>query len=220
MIDYTGLPVRIEPMRTEDIPEVLAIEHQSFSSPWSARAYEYELRYNDLAHYYVARLQQEQAAPRNGARGWLESFFRPQPVPNGSGIVGYVGFWLMAGESHISTIAVAPKYRGRSYGELILVAALDRSMELHATESTLEVRVSNTPAQELYLKYGFVKVGVRKGYYTDNNEDALIMTTPVLSSAEYQQRFQRLKEALMLRLRSPASRRDQQRIRGGSVYGR
>ncbi len=221
MIEYTNLPIRIESMRVEDIAEVLEVERESMPAPWSARAYEYELRYNELAHYYVARLQQQETLVEPGPRGWLASLFRPHAQVVVPAIVGYVGFWLMAGESHISTIAVAPKYRGRSFGELILVAALDRSMELHAHESTLEVRISNYTAQQLYLKYSFVKVGVRKGYYTDNNEDALIMTTPPLGSAEYQQRFQRLKQALLIRLRNPSSkaRRERQHVRGGSVYG-
>ncbi len=227
MIDYTELPVRVEPMRVDDIGAVLEIERHSFSAPWSARAYEYELRYNDLAHYFVARWQGALQGPGSARAGWnprdwLGSLLHPaQPLAEPP-IIGYVGFWLMAGEAHISTIAVSPQYRGRSIGEIILVAALDRAMELHATEATLEVRVSNVVAQDLYLKYGFVKVGMRKGYYTDNNEDAFIMTTPPLSSSEYQVRFQRLKEALFLRLRGGGSgewRRGRARIRGGSTYG-
>jgi [ribosomal protein S18]-alanine N-acetyltransferase len=200
---------------------VLEIERQSFSAPWSARAYEYELRYNDLAHYFVARLQPI-ATMRAGPRNWLESLLRPAPPPTEAVIVGYVGFWLMAGEAHISTIAVAPRYRGRSIGELMLVAGLERAIEMNAHEATLEVRVSNLNAQELYLKYGFVKVGMRKGYYTDNNEDALIMTTPPFSSAEYQQRFQRLREALLLRLRATPTLKESRartRMRGGTTYG-
>ncbi len=218
MIEYSDLPVVIEPMRVEDIGSVLEIERQSFSAPWSARAYEYELRYNDLAHYYVARTNVNlPAAPRGGwrPRDWFDALFHPHPATVEPAIVGYVGFWLMAGEAHISTIAVAPPYRGRSIGELILVSALEQAMEMHAHEATLEVRVSNITAQELYLKYGFVKVGMRKGYYTDNNEDALIMTTPLLNSADYMQKFTRLREALLMRLRSAQPldpRRNRQRI--------
>lgn len=219
MIDFSGLPVIVEPMRVEDIGQVLEIEHASFAAPWSARAYEYELRYNNLAHYFVAR---PQAAPattrRNGwgsrPRGWLGGLLRPSGTPTASlhSVIGYVGFWLMAGEAHISTIAVKPEFRGRSIGELMLVTCIDRAIELGAHEVTLEVRVSNTPAQELYAKYGFAKVGLRKGYYTDNNEDAYIMTTPSLSSPEYRQKFERLKEMLLMRLRdnpAPARRHAQ-----------
>ena len=221
MIDYSDLPVRVEPMRVDDIGAVLEIERLSFSAPWSARAYDYELRYNELAHYFVAHLQNSPVA-RASARGWLEAWLRPPPPVPESRIVGYVGFWLMVGEAHISTIAVAPRYRGHSIGELLLVAAIDRAMELHAHEATLEVRVSNTTARELYLKYGFVEVGERKGYYTDNNEDALIMTTPLLGSADYQQRYQRLKDALLMRLRATPrleGKRGRTKIRGGSFYG-
>src|SRR5437867_2038612 len=99
MIDYSQLAVRIEPMNLEDIGRVLEIERGSFSSPWSARAYEYELRYNDMAHYFVARTQSADAlarAPR-APLAWLTNWFRP-PTPNGgTGIIGYVGFWMMAG---------------------------------------------------------------------------------------------------------------------------
>lgn len=226
MIDYTDLPLDIEPMRVEDIPAVLEIERDSFSAPWSARAYEYELHYNDLAHYFVARWKgaaggMVAARSSRNPLEWFGSIFHPtapQPEP---GIVGYVGFWLMAGEAHISTIAVSPKFRGRNIGELILVAAMDRAIELHATEATLEVRVSNIVAQELYLKYGYSKVGMRKGYYTDNNEDAFIMTTPPFTAPDYQRKFQLLKEGLMLRMREAATngRRSRPRVRGGSTYG-
>ncbi|MGB8646696.1 MAG: ribosomal protein S18-alanine N-acetyltransferase [Anaerolineae bacterium] len=227
MIDYTELPVRIEPMRVEDIGAVLAIEHQSFSSPWSARAYDYELRYNDMAHYFVARWQEASAGAVLARHGWnpfnwLESLLHPAAPPADFPIIGYVGFWLMAGEVHISTIAVSPEYRGRNIGELILATAIDRAMELHATEATLEVRLSNTVAQDLYLKYGFAKVGMRKGYYQDNNEDAIIMTTPPFSAPEYQVKFQRLKDTLLYTLRDAESsygKRGRARIRGGSTYG-
>ena len=224
MIDYTDLPLQVDPMQVEDIGPVLEIERLSFSAPWSARAYEYELRYNDLAHYFVARWMNGAAAPHYGwnPKDWFESIFRPSSPPGETPIVGYVGFWLMVGEAHISTIAVMPSYRRRSIGELLLVAAMERAMELHSHQATLEVRVSNTSAQDLYLKYGFVKAGLRKGYYTDNDEDGIIMTTPPLTSAEYQQKYQRLREALLMRVRGtydPQWKRAQLKNRGGSSYG-
>jgi ribosomal-protein-alanine N-acetyltransferase len=224
MIDYTDLPVQIERMQVDDIGPVLEIERLSFSAPWSARAYEYELRYNDLAHYFVARMMNGASAPRNGwsPREWFDNLFRSTPQPADPQLVGYVGFWLMVGEAHISTIAVKPGYRRRSIGELLLVAALERAMELHANQATLEVRVSNVSAQDLYLKYGFLKAGLRKGYYTDNNEDGIIMTTPPLTSAEYQQKYRRLQEALLMRVRAgfdSQSKPAQERVRGGSTYG-
>ena len=104
MIDYTGLPARIEAMSVQDVGDVLEIERVSFSAPWSARAYEYELRYNEMAHYYVARANVGAMLAGNGGKrtpGWLNAFFRPAPTPSNSSVIGYVGFWLMAGEAHI-----------------------------------------------------------------------------------------------------------------------
>ncbi len=207
MIDSSSLRVRIEPMQIDDIGQILEIERASFSAPWSARAYDYELRYNELAHYFIARPQAAPVADPRSARGrlnWLSGILHPEPAPapdHTPSILGYVGFWLMAGEAHISTIAVRPEFRGHSIGELLLVNAIDRAMELGAQVATLEVRVSNVKAQNLYSKYSFENVGLRKGYYTDNNEDAIIMTTPSLNSVEYQRQFSGLKKALMARLR-------------------
>lgn len=203
MIDYNGFGVKIEPMQVQDIGDVLHIERVSFSAPWTARAYEYELRYNDMAHYYVARINPDRFKnTRNNGRGitdWCKRLIGGSNGPSPEIVVGYVGFWLMAGEAHISTIAVKPEYRGHSFGELLLATAIQEAQRSGAHVATLEVRVSNTGAQELYLKYGFEKVGMRKAYYSDNNEDAFIMTTPTLGSAAYQQKFQRLQHALALR---------------------
>jgi ribosomal-protein-alanine N-acetyltransferase len=208
MIDFSHLPIRVEPMTVSDLGEVLAIEREAFPSPWSARAYEYELRYNEMAHYFVARVNAEalpNGALNGGVRGWLRRAFGGASLTGmASQMVGYVGYWMMAGEAHISTIAVRPELRGRSYGELLLVYTLQDAAKRGAHVATLEVRVSNTLAQQLYLKYGFDKVGMRKAYYSDNNEDAFIMTTPTLNSAAYQQRFERLTTALFMRLRENA----------------
>lgn len=202
MVDFALLPLRIEPMTVADLGDVLNIERTAFPAPWSARAYEYELRYNEMAHYFVARLD---VVSSNGAHdnrlAWLKRLFRPAQTITTPEIVGYVGYWLMAGEAHVSTIAVSPAYRGRSIGELLLANTLEDATRRGSHVATLEVRVSNTSAQQLYLKYGFEKVGLRKAYYSDNNEDAFIMTTPPLGSGGYQTRLERLKTALLMRLR-------------------
>jgi len=202
MDEFATLPIRVEPMTVADLGDVLTIERISFPSPWSARAYEYELRYNEMAHYFVARME---VASGNGAHddrlAWLKRLFRPAQTETTPQIVGYVGYWLMAGEAHISTIAVNPNYRGRAIGELLLAHSLEDAAQRGSHVATLEVRVSNTSAQQLYLKYGFEKVGLRKAYYSDNNEDAFIMTTPPLNSGGYQTKLERLKTALMMRLR-------------------
>ena len=106
----------------------------------------------------------------------------------------------MVGEAHISTIAVQPGWRRRGIGELQLVAMLDRATELEADIATLEVRVSNLTAQSLYQKYGFRQAGLRRRYYRDSDEDALIMSTEQLTSASFQSHFQQLKRALREKL--------------------
>ncbi len=203
-------------MRSEDIGAVMDIEHVAFSAPWSARAYDYELHYNEMAHYYVARPQPAvatqpspatQTERRNAGQGWTwqRLFGRrtPRPVttsPARPPVVGYGGLWLMVDEAHISTIATHPDWRRRGVGELLLLAMIDGAMELGADIVTLEVRVSNMPAQTLYRKYGFEIVGERKGYYSDNGEDAYIMSTPRITTAEFVRRVQELKAALFKRL--------------------
>ncbi|MBI5649302.1 MAG: ribosomal protein S18-alanine N-acetyltransferase, partial [Chloroflexi bacterium] len=114
-------------------------------------------------------------------------------APNGKApIVGYAGFWMMTDEAHISTIASHPDWRRRGIGELLLLAMIEAAAEQNARVLTLEVRVSNQDAQVLYRKHGFNIVGERKHYYSDNQEDALIMTTPHITTAEYQLNMGRL----------------------------
>jgi ribosomal-protein-alanine N-acetyltransferase len=107
---------------------------------------------------------------------------------------------MIVDEAHISTLAVHPKWRGRGLGELLLVALMEAAMLRGAAVATLEVRVSNEVAQGLYRKHAFVQVGRRKGYYTDNREDALIMTTPRLDEARFTARYAARKERLRERL--------------------
>jgi ribosomal-protein-alanine N-acetyltransferase len=195
-MDYTGLPYIIEPMRLRDIGEVMEIERASFPSPWSARAYRHELLENDLSHYLVVRQRQMEGA----GLSLLGKVRRSLEVGKQSPILGYGGFWMMAGEAHVSTIAVQPNRRRQGIGELLLVAMLDRATELEANIATLEVRVSNVTAQNLYRKYGFRQVGLRRRYYRDSDEDALIMSTERLTSANFQSRFQHLKRLLQEKL--------------------
>jgi ribosomal-protein-alanine N-acetyltransferase len=207
-MNLDGLPYVIEPMQLRNVAEVMEIERVSFPSPWSARAYSYELRENNLSHYLVVRPQGPSVKKESGFWARLrrerlvERLQRSLGVatPTGVNILGYGGFWLMAGEAHISTIAVRPEWRRRGIGELLLVAMLERAVELGGDVATLEVRVSNVAAQALYQKYGFAKVGLRPHYYRDRGEDALIMTTKHLTSAAFQSGFQRLKAELRERL--------------------
>jgi ribosomal-protein-alanine N-acetyltransferase len=165
-------PVRlsIEPMRVEDLPAVHAIERASFTTPWPSHAYRSELETNRLAHYLVARANTE--------------------------VVGYGGMWIMVDEAHITTFAVDPRWRRRRIGERLLVALLDVAVARRAREATLEVRLSNLAARRLYEKYGFRPVGLRPRYYSDDNEDALIMTTEPLDELFMRERVARLRAIL------------------------
>lgn len=184
-MEYKGLFYKVEPMAIPDIPEVMAIERLSFPNPWPSSAYRYELGQNDRAYYFVAR-------PASS-------------YPAGKGaVVGYGGFWLVAGEAHISTMAVHPDYRRSGLGELLLEAMIDQARFLGADLMTLEVRVSNLGAQSLYRKYGFQESGVRKGYYSDNREDALLMTIPQLKGEEFLRRLAELSLKLSTRLQRKA----------------
>jgi ribosomal-protein-alanine N-acetyltransferase len=195
-MDYTNLPYIVEPMRLRDISEVMEIERVSFSSPWSARSYRYELLENDLSHYFVVRRRH----PKEPRLSLLARIGRTLGGGIRPPVLGYSGFWLMVGEAHVSTIAVQPNWRRRGLGELLLVAMLDQAVEIEADIATLEVRVSNIVAQNLYHKYGFRQVGLRRRYYRDSNEDALIMSTERLTSATFQSQFQQLKRALREKL--------------------
>jgi ribosomal-protein-alanine N-acetyltransferase len=202
MIDYSNLVFRVAPMRVQDVDAVMQIELAAFSAPWSARAYQYELHHNASAHYFVAFAQNDDAPMTRLAfwQRWIK-MMRGQTEANGAEpIIGYAGFWMMTDEAHISTIASHPDWRRRGVGELLMLAMIEAAAEHNARVLTLEVRVSNQDAQALYRKHGFNVVGERKRYYSDNQEDALIMTTPPITMAEYQRDLQNLKSALLARL--------------------
>jgi ribosomal-protein-alanine N-acetyltransferase len=193
-------PYRVELMQWGDVPEVMAIERKSFTLPWSDYTYRHEILENRNAHYFVARRVDGWIS--QPLSWWGRLFKREVKAP----VVGYGGFWIVVDEAHISTIASDAKLRGRGIGELMLLAMIERSIELGAHEVTLEVRVSNTVAQSLYRKYGFEVVGRRPGYYRDNDEDADLMTVSGVHTAEYQARLKVLREALEDRLRRDKAR--------------
>lgn len=141
--------VEFRAMQLSDIEQVCEIEKEAFPTPWTAEAFYSELTSNLFAHYIVIEKEGE--------------------------LIGYGGMWKIIDEAHITNIAIRKSYQGNKLGEKLLQYLQHAAIEAGMKRMTLEVRVSNTVAQNLYHKLGFYKVGTRKGYYTDNNEDAYIM---------------------------------------------
>lgn len=160
----------IAPMTTSDVAAVTRIERACFSTVWPNDAFYNELSTNKLAHYFVGRLEDR--------------------------IVAYGGIWVILEDSHVTTLAVDPQYRGRRFGEVLLLRLIDEAIERGAGWMTLEVRESNTVAQRLYRKYGFTTVTMRAGYYSDDNESALIMWAGSLKSELYRNRLAVLRASL------------------------
>ena len=191
------LPVRIEPMTPSDIPEVIAVERASYSMTWPQKAYDYELQQNELAHYYVLRFSNPQTNTSPTLSSKHEKISTSDPPTT---IIGLGGFWLIADQIHINTIAVHPTWRGLGLGEWLLITLLEAGQSLGAETATLEVRPSNHAAISLYRKYVFHQVGRRLRYYSDNGEDALIFTTPPLALPDYQAMLQQRKTTLFQQL--------------------
>jgi [ribosomal protein S18]-alanine N-acetyltransferase len=183
-------------MRLEDIPQVVKIDEASFPSSWSPRTYQFEISNRDTSQMIVLEISNTALHPVGGWRSVVQRLLNPK---NPDAIIGYGGCWLIAGEAHISTIAVHPDFRGLGLGELLLVGMLQRGIYLGGDYSVLEVRASNYTAQALYRKYEYQVVGRRKAYYRDNSEDALLMEIRPLDAA-YQQRLAKRAAALQERL--------------------
>jgi ribosomal-protein-alanine N-acetyltransferase len=203
-VDPLSLPYRIEPMTTADLDQVLDIERASFPYPWSARAFQAELA-SQYGIYRVACLVQRAVPSARLAPvqarwpAWLGGRRPARPGPGKGPILGYYGFQLVLDEGHIMTIAVHPDYRRRGLGELLLLDLFGEAQRRGALRLTLEVRVSNLVAQELYRKYGFTEEGRRLRYYADG-EDALILWTGRLDTGESGARLQELREQMQRRL--------------------
>lgn len=141
--------VKFRKMTVADVEQVYEIETLSFTLPWTKDAFFHEMIGNEHAYYVVAETDE--------------------------GIVGYCGMWLVMDEAHVTNIAIHPDQRGKKMGEGLMQAAIDAAKANGAVLMTLEARVSNTVAQNLYRKLGFKNGGIRKRYYTDNYEDAIVM---------------------------------------------
>jgi ribosomal-protein-alanine N-acetyltransferase len=155
-------------MMDVDLPQVMEIDRLSFEIPWSEKSYTYEINKSNQSYMVVLEWSRERVATR--WQRWLN--IHPYVERR---IVGYGGMWFIAGEAHISTIAMHPQARGRGWGEILLAGMIRRGIVLDADEVALEVRVSNKRAQNLYQKYEFRTVDVKSRYYRNNNEDAYDM---------------------------------------------
>ncbi|MFC1942883.1 ribosomal protein S18-alanine N-acetyltransferase [Chloroflexota bacterium] len=204
----------IHPMCKEDVVQVTEIDREAFPSQLPPANYNQELQ-NHLARYIIAcndsiTVDESEVKPAKRLTrlapiikrwfGQTPSPINESPAPARQYIVGFAGIWVMAEEAHITNIAVRTRYQRRGIGELLLISIIDVAKELKAINMTLEVRISNTTAQNLYLKYGFVQMGIRRGYYLDNREDGLIMSTESITSASFQAHFQQLRETLARKL--------------------
>lgn len=158
------MSITIERMEEAHLPEVMQIERIVFQPGWSEQAFLQDLR-NPSTLYLILRFQGK--------------------------IVGYAGMWMVVDEAHITNVAVLPEYRGRGFAQRLIFRLLNLARARGMTRATLEVRVSNTPAQKLYEKFGFRPVSVRKRYY-DDGEDALIMWLEDLNSPSYAELLQQL----------------------------
>ncbi|MDW0110471.1 ribosomal protein S18-alanine N-acetyltransferase [Sporosarcina aquimarina] len=137
------------PMLAKDIDDVVATEVEVFTTPWSAEVFEHELTGNDYATYIVAEYEHE--------------------------VVGHVGMWVVLDECHITNVAVRKSRQGNGIGEALMRQAMDLCRNNGVRAMSLEVRVTNETAQNLYRKLGFQPGGIRKNYYSDDHEDALVM---------------------------------------------
>lgn len=162
----------VRSMQLADLPRVVEIEKACFGERWTLNAFRNELA-NAASTYFVLEAEGQ--------------------------VVGYAGYWLILEEAHITTIGVDPACQRRGYGELLLLELINHAERAGTKWLTLEVRATNVAAQKLYEKYGFTSLGRRKGYYQDNNEDALIMWTENIGQPMYQTRLAELRQAALER---------------------
>jgi len=139
----------VRPMQINDLKAILEIEQLSFSTPWSLESFKTELKDNEYARYLCLELEGQ--------------------------VIGYMGLWFILDEGHITNIAITPNHRGQHWGKFLMRSVMGKMVEQGMERMTLEVRVSNLLAQSLYKSLGFTTAGVRKGYYADSGEDAMIM---------------------------------------------
>jgi ribosomal-protein-alanine N-acetyltransferase len=164
----------IEPMREADVPTVQEIERHIFTTPWPRNAYHRELSSRNSAYYIVLRRDTEEQHD----------------------IVGYGGMWRMYDEAHVTTIGVRHDLQHSGYGRVIFAGLVQAAYDMGAKWITLEVRTSNDNAMRMYEGFGFKVIGRRKGYYTDNGEDAIVMWSDSIHSPRFRQSYEANRERI------------------------
>jgi len=206
-------------MRKGDIAQVTKIDREVFPTIWPPANYQRELD-NRLAHYIVvcdaektveeSRVEVTLGKGLSGLASKVRRLFNYErffgeklPSSGREYVIGFAGFWIMADEAHLTNIAVRESSRHQGIGELLLISVIDLAVELDASIMTLEVRASNTAAQSLYRKYGFTQVGLRRGYYINEREDGVLMSTESINVDSFQAHFQQLKQDYVRRWGTP-----------------
>ena len=209
------MEVAVRRMRADDIPQVVDIEQEAFSPGWIGTPFRRDLN-SRYCRFLVAYLElpdpadtatdaatAPDAAPDDSmwARmvSGVKSVLGLPPPDAPDELAGYVSIWFQGGQAHITEIAVRESLRGQGIGELLLIGTLRTAYRQGMDEVTLEARVSNFIAQRLYEKYGFNSAGIRKNYYADNKEDAVIMTTDPIHTAAYRRKFYDLEQRFLQR---------------------
>ena len=203
------MPLTVRLMHRQDISQVTEIDHDAFPTEWPPTNFPRELE-NKLAYYIIVYDSKNISPPSNPKSGDREIparffdrvrkiFSRNQISKEESteevSILGYAGMWIMADEAHVTSIASHKDHRREGIGKTLLISLIELAMAKHARIVTLEARVSNQIAQNLYYKFNFDKLGVRKAYYLDNKEDAVIMSTEYIGSPSFKEKFFKVKQA-------------------------
>ncbi len=202
------MPLYLRRMRRHDIPQVMRIEREAFPTEWPPTNFNREME-NKLAYYIVASTEPPPVVAKTFSLSWLQKIKQLAGSASGrlavSGttpaddIIGYAGMWMLADEAHITSLATPGQRRRQGIGESLLQYLIELATRKQARVATLEARVSNIPAQNLYLKYGFEKQGVRRNYYLDNHEDAVVMTTGFLHEDAFRIKLAALQQAHLAR---------------------
>lgn len=206
----------LRPMTLGDIPQLIQIDAESFSENNAPPDFKRELLSNDLASYFVVvdeacnynewasksdnpripTVTKPESSKKLSTVLWRLANKKKQTIVSNTEelIVGYIGLWSVVDQGHIVSIAVRESHRKQGVGELLIIGSIESNKLLDNVQLTLECRVSNQIAQKLYRKFGFKVVGRRKQYYSDNKEDAFIMTTDLINSLDYEEMFHELRE--------------------------